>query len=85
MSLLLCGADSQDKIWRPHCGETPGSPVLFPSWAFAELMNLPEGKGGGVLIKKHPETVLHMEIENPWELVDADTPEMLNTLKGKVI
>ena len=83
--LLLCGANSQEKIWRPCCKDTPGSPVLFPCWAFPELMNLPEGKGGGVVMKKHPEKVAYVEIENPLELVDADTPETLEMLKGKAL
>ena len=85
LSLLLCGANSQEKMWRPCCKDTPGSPVLFPRWAFPELMNLPEGKGGGVVMKKHPEKVSYMEIENPLELVDADTPETLEMLKGKAL
>ena len=85
LSLLLCSNNEQQSIWRPRCEETPGSPVVFPRWTFAALMNLPEGKGGGAVMKKHPEKVQHLEIANPWELVDADTPEVLNELKGKAL
>lgn len=84
-SLLLCAANLPDRIWRPRCGTVPGAPVLFPHWTFPELLDLPEGKGGGVLIKKYPEKVLHLEVENPWELADADTPEMLEMLKGNAL
>ncbi len=77
----------QEKILRPFHKETPGSPVVFPSWAFEQLRHLPEGKGGGWIIKNHPDKVTAIEIEDPYELMDADTPESLQILqqhsKGK--
>ena len=85
MISLLLGALNNTFIWRPCCNGTPGSPVLFPNWTFSELLNLPEGKGGGFVMKKYPEAVRHTEITDAWELVDADTPEILETLKGKVL
>ena len=84
-SLLLSAADRPDFIWRPRCEENPGSPVVFPNWSFAELLHLPEGKGGGVVMKKHPDKVMHLEISDSWELTDADTPDILETLKRKVL
>ncbi len=71
----------QQRIVRPCSGGNPGSPVIFPSWAFGELRNLPEGKGGGWVMKNHPESVLELEIGNPYELMDADTPETLGFLQ----
>ena len=67
---------------RPIYEDTEGSPVLFPSWAFPELRNLPEGKGGGVVIRKHPHEMRCISVSNASELADADTPEILETLKG---
>ena len=81
-SLLISGADKNEDIWRPCC-DAPGSPVLFPGWCFPELMKLPEGKGGGAVMKRYPERVRHLEIADPWELADADTPEILEELKGR--
>jgi len=72
--------NDREQIFRPVCKEMPGSPVLFPRWAFPELMTLPEGKGGSVIMKKHPERVTPVEIEDPFELMDADTPEALDEL-----
>ena len=71
-----------EKIVRPACDGHAGSPVLFPAWAFPELLALPEGKGGGAVIQNHPDAVRHIPIADPFELADADTPEMLETLKG---
>lgn len=73
---------SREQIVRPFFEEIQGSPVLFPRWAFPELRDLPEGKGGGIVIRNHPEAVLQVPIRDPFELADADTPEMLETLKG---
>ena len=73
---------SPDKILRPAYEETEGSPVLFPSWAFPELKTLPEGKGGGVVVQKYRHAVLRLSVSSPFELADADTPEMLATLEG---
>ena len=79
--LLDCWRESPDSIVRPIHEDTVGSPVLFPAWAFAELRNLPEGKGGGVVIRNHPHDVLGVSVSDPFELADADTPETLELLQ----
>ena len=66
---------------RPIHEDTEGSPVLFPAWTFPELMTLPEGKGGGVVIKNHPHDLIRVSISDPFELADADTPETMELLQ----
>lgn len=80
--LLENRKDYPDSIIRPAYEDQEGSPVLFPAWAFPELKDLPKGKGGGVVIKKHPHEVCRVSVSNPFELADADTPEMLSVLEG---
>lgn len=80
--LLENWKENPDRIIRPVFEDSEGSPVLFPAWAFPELKNLPEGKGGGVLIKKYPGTLCCIPVADPFELADADTPETLEMLKG---
>lgn len=70
-----------DKIVRPAYEDNEGSPVLFPSWAFPELLDLPEGKGGGVVIQNHPHDIVRVFVSDPFELADADTPETLELLR----
>ena len=41
------------------------------------LLTLPEGKGGGHIARQHPDRVRLLPIQNPHELMDADTPEDL--------
>lgn len=72
----------QHLIFRPCFEDTPGSPVLFPRWAFPELRSLPEGKGGGYVVRNHPEEVHTIQVSTAFELADADTPEMLEILRG---
>ena len=66
---------------RPIHEDTEGSPVLFPAWTFPELRNLPEGKGGGVVMKDHPHDMIRVSVPDPFELADADTPETLELLR----
>jgi len=80
--LLESRKENPDSIIRPAYEDTEGSPVLFPAWTFPELKELPEGKGGGVVIRNHPHDVLRISIADPFELADADTPQTLELLKG---
>ena len=80
--LLESRKEHPDSMIRPAYEDTEGSPVLFPSWAFPELLSLPEGKGGGVVLKNHPHAVQRVFVADSFELSDADTPEMLETLKA---
>ena len=72
---------NQQSIVRPICEDAPGSPVVFPSWTFPQLRNLPEGKGGGWVMKQHPESVDTVPISDAYQLMDADTPETLEFLR----
>jgi molybdenum cofactor cytidylyltransferase len=79
-ALLLCARSAPEAIWRTACAGEPGAPVLFPSWAFPELLSLPAGKGGGHVAKKHPEQVRLLPVRDAFELMDADTPAALRLL-----
>lgn len=82
VALLLSHWEAnQQRIVRPFHNDTPGSPVVFPRWAFDQLRALPEGKGGGWLINQYPEKVETVSVSDPYELVDADTPEILEILR----
>mgnify|MGYP003619919599 FL=1 len=59
-----------------------GSPVLFGSSVFSELLTLPENKGGNVLLKKYPAQVRAVCIADSAELLDADTPQALQQLEA---
>ena len=69
--------------YRAKDDPTPlvGSPVLFDSGYFPALRTLPEGKGGGVVIRQHPESVRAVYAARQEELEDADTIEELERLR----
>ena len=78
----LCDAFEEDsnQIYRLSYQGTEGNPVLFPKTVFEELLHLPEGKGGGVVIKRHPDLLRLVEASDEKELIDVDTPEILASL-----
>ncbi len=81
VNALICSALAEpERIWRTENNGEPGSPVIFPEWAFSELLNLPEDKGGGFVIKNHPEQVSLLPVRDAYELMDADTPQELQKL-----
>lgn len=80
--LLERWRENPDSIIRPVYEDTEGSPVIFPRWTFDELKDLPEGRGGGVVIKNHPHEVCRVSVSSPFVLADADTPETLEILRG---
>lgn len=72
LAALVLAAENEDCIWRLG-GK---SPTIFPKWAFEHLKNLPQGKGGNVLIAQFGAKSL--EAETDWELRDIDTPQDLS-------
>ncbi|MBR3974030.1 MAG: nucleotidyltransferase family protein [Oscillospiraceae bacterium] len=73
-------AENPNLIYRLSYQGIEGNPVLFPKAVFEELLHLPEGKGGGVVIKRHPELLRLVEASDERELIDVDTPEILASL-----
>jgi molybdenum cofactor cytidylyltransferase len=69
--------NNNSKICRLAFNGTPGAPVIFPASYYDELMNLPQGKGGGFIAKKHPAQVVLVPAQDEYELYDIDTPDDL--------
>ena len=79
-ALVIASKNEPDAIWRIAHEELFGSPVVFPKWAFSQLQSLPQGKGGGVVIKKYPERLRVVNVRDMYELKDVDSPEDLSEL-----
>ena len=82
LALVQAAEKEPDCIWRPCHGDEPGSPVLFPRWAFDQLMHLPQGKGGGYVIRLHPDRVRTIPVRDAYELMDADDRQTLALLEA---
>ena len=79
-ALALAAQKAPDYFWRTRWQDTPGSPVVFPRWSFPQLLALPQGKGGGVVVQKYPERLKTVAVRDEYELKDVDTPEDLQAL-----
>ena len=79
-ALTMDAKNDPYSIWRTSCEGVHGSPVMFPYWAFPEMMDLPEGKGGAVVIKKYPEHLRTVNVRDRYELKDVDSPKDLEEL-----
>ncbi len=80
--LLVFSSEQPDKIVRLRCAGKAGNPVIFPSALFFELLTLKGDHGGSAVMKKHPELVCFLEIDDPLELIDADRRESLLQLES---
>lgn len=81
-ALILAFAQDQRLIYRLSWNDSPGSPVLFPSVFFSELLTLAPDCGGSAVIRRHPEAVRLVSAQNANELLDADTPEALASMSA---
>ena len=66
-------------------GSEQGSPVLFPSRWYDDLMALTEEKGGMSVVKAKGEVFFSVQAENLAELLDADTPEELAIIRASML
>ena len=79
-ALTIASQNAPDSIWRTSWEGVRGAPVVFPGWTFPELLDLPEGKGGGVVVNKHAGHLRTLAVEDRYELKDVDRPEDLEEL-----
>lgn len=80
--LMLYASGKEDGIFRMSYQDKVGAPVLFDHMYFESLKNLPKGKGGSSLIKKHPNNLYFIEAEKEYELWDIDTQDDYESIKN---
>ncbi len=72
---LLAAFEAQpDQIAALSWGGRRGNPCLFPPAFYRELSTLTGDRGGGAVIRAHPEALLLVTAADPRELRDVDTP-----------
>ena len=79
-ALALAASNGSGFIWRTGCDGVQGNPVVFPHGCFPELLDLPEGKGGGYVAKKYPAQLHTVMVRDMYELKDVDSQEDLSQL-----
>jgi molybdenum cofactor cytidylyltransferase len=72
-----------DRIVRPEYRGIPGHPVIFGRNFWSELSQLQDEEGARSVIQRHPEACMHIEVDDPGVLMDADRPEDLAALRER--
>lgn len=67
--------NNPQNIVVPRYKERNGSPVIFSSIFIDELKVLEGDKGGREVIKRNKDSLIFVEVENEYELMDIDTWE----------
>lgn len=80
-TLAVASAAEREYCFRLKCRDTEGAPTVFPKWLYDELLDLPTGKGGNYITKKHPEALKYISVRDEYELMDIDTREDLIKLQ----
>ena len=74
-------ASDGKKIVHPVFDGQQGNPVIFPRCFFPALTKLTGDSGAKSILKKHPDTVLKVEIDSPSILLDIDTEDDLTKME----
>lgn len=75
--------NSTNQIFFPTYKGKRGNPVIFGRQFFDELVKLEGDAGGRVIVKKYPEAVVELEVDDPAIHEDVDTPADLAALSEK--
>lgn len=82
--LVGAASDNKDRIIRLGFGDTIGTPTGFPKELFTELLNLPEKKGGNLVVSNNQDLVCRIEADKEYELWDVDTVADLDRMKALI-
>lgn len=72
---LLEAAGHGAPIVVPRHGGRHGHPVLFADSVWGELLRAPADQGARAVVESHRHDLLDVDVDDPWVLCDADTPE----------
>ncbi len=80
-----------DKFWKsdkdicvPTFQEKRGNPVIFSQNFYNQLQSIKGDIGARNIIKKHPEYVLYVKIDNPLYFSDIDTEKDVDNIRRKI-
>ena len=79
---LALYAEHPDNIVALGFGERRGNPAIFPREYFDELLKLNADSGGSEVIRRHPEALMLLQVEDEAQLYDVDSVYELEKLKG---
>jgi molybdenum cofactor cytidylyltransferase len=75
-------ARPERSLFVPVCGDKRGHPTLFTWRHVAGIRSLPPGQGINAYLRLHAEEIVEVPIERNGVLLDMDTPEDYERLRG---
>lgn len=73
---------SRSPLVVPAYAGEHGHPVVFARVLFEELLNAPAAEGARAVVDAHRGDMLEVDVDDPWVVRDADTPEDHRRLTG---
>ncbi len=73
---------ASNRIIVPTFQGRRGHPVLFSSEVLEEILALPSSEGANIVVRKNPDRIVEVPVNAPGILVDIDTPEQFEKLRG---
>lgn len=71
------GRDDDARIAVPRFGDRRGHPVVFARDVWSEILATPDDLGARAVVRRVPERVRIVDVDDPGVLVDVDTPDDL--------
>jgi molybdenum cofactor cytidylyltransferase len=71
-----------NRIVLPTFEGRRGHPVLFSSEVLEEILALPSSEGANIVVRKDLDRIVEVPVNAPGILVDVDTPEQFEKLRG---
>ncbi len=75
---------TRSPIVAPKFHGRRGNPILFDRRLFRELQNLRGDRGAKSVVERHPDLLLEVPVEDEGVVLDIDTKEDYNRVKGKL-
>ncbi len=75
----------KSKITIPSFKGQKGNPIIWGRSFFQDLSNLEGDVGGRALFSEHPAAINILEMDDPWVVTDADTPEDFENFFNKLV
>jgi molybdenum cofactor cytidylyltransferase len=76
-ALMAAAAAHPTALTVPSVDRQRGHPVVFPAWAVADLHQAPLDEGARWVFQRHPERIVHVEVDDPWVRTNLNTPELV--------
>jgi molybdenum cofactor cytidylyltransferase len=80
--LVEAAQELPGRLVFPKYAGSNGHPVVFPHELFPEILAAPLEEGARFVVRRYPELVVAVEVEDPGVAINVDTPEEYDRLRS---